>query len=76
MSQANVAVDPHAGIMEEKPFAIPSSKLVMWLCIISDAVTFGALLFAYGYIRNASPDWPMQAALATAIKDDADWKEF
>jgi cytochrome c oxidase subunit 3 len=44
--------------MEEKPFAIPSSKLVMWLFIISDAVTFGAILFAYGYIRNASPDWP------------------
>jgi cytochrome c oxidase subunit III len=30
----------------------------MWLFIISDAVTFAALLFAYGYIRNASPDWP------------------
>jgi cytochrome c oxidase subunit 3 len=44
--------------MEEKPFAIPSSKLVMWLFIISDAVTFGALLFAYGYIRNGSADWP------------------
>jgi cytochrome c oxidase subunit 3 len=58
VSQANVAVDPHAEIMEEKPFAIPSSKLVMWLFIISDAVTFGALLFAYGYIRNASVDWP------------------
>jgi cytochrome c oxidase subunit 3 len=59
VSQANLAVDLHAtGVMEEKPFAIPSSKLVMWLFIISDAVTFGALLFAYGYIRNASPDWP------------------
>lgn len=45
-------------MLEERPFAIPSSKLVMWLFIISDAVTFGALLFAYGYIRNASPDWP------------------
>jgi len=58
VSQANLALDPHAGTMEERPFAIPSSKLVMWLFIISDAVTFGALLFAYGYIRNASPDWP------------------
>src|SRR6266513_1254255 len=46
------------GITEESPFAIPSKKLVMWLFIISDAVTFGALLFAYGYVRNASPDWP------------------
>jgi len=44
--------------MEESPFAIPSSKLVMWLFIISDAVTFGAFLFAYGYIRLASADWP------------------
>jgi cytochrome c oxidase subunit 3 len=60
LSDAASAVDPHvvAGTMEESPFAIPSSKLVMWLFIISDAVTFGALLFAYGYIRNASPDWP------------------
>jgi cytochrome c oxidase subunit 3 len=44
--------------MEESPFAIPSSKLVMWLFIISDAVTFGAVLFAYGYLRNASANWP------------------
>jgi cytochrome c oxidase subunit 3 len=58
VSQAELAVDPHTGVMEERPFAIPSSKLVMWLFIISDAVTFGAILFAYGYVRNASPDWP------------------
>jgi len=58
VSQATVAVDPHTGMMEERPFAIPSSKLVMWLFVISDAVTFAALLFAYGYLRNASPDWP------------------
>ena len=58
MSQASLIVDPHAGTMEERPFAIVSSKLVMWLFIISDAITFGAILFAYGYLRNASPDWP------------------
>lgn len=61
--QAPVSVghgmDAHgAGVMEERPFAIPSKKLVMWLFIISDACTFGAMLFAYGYLRNASPDWP------------------
>jgi len=48
-----------AGVMEESPFAIPSSKLVMWLFIISDACTFGAMLFAYGYIRNSAADWPL-----------------
>lgn len=60
MSQADLAVDPHTEIevAEGSPFAIPSSKLVMWLFIISDAVTFSAILFAYGYIRNASADWP------------------
>ncbi|PYV64391.1 MAG: hypothetical protein DMG97_35030, partial [Acidobacteria bacterium] len=45
--------------MREAPaFAIPHKKLVMWLFIISDAITFGAILFAYGYLRNATTDWP------------------
>ena len=59
MSQAEVALDHGVGVMEERPFAIPSSKLVMWLFIISDACTFGAVLFAYGYIRNSAADWPL-----------------
>ena len=59
MSDAKAVMGgPGAGIMEASPFAIPSKKLVMWLFIISDAVTFGAVLFAYGYVRNASPNWP------------------
>lgn len=59
MSEVALTMGGHvAGITEESPFAIPSKKLVMWLFIISDAVTFGALLFAYGYVKNASPDWP------------------
>lgn len=70
MSQVDVAIQTvtvpsveehsssHAPVMEERPFAIPSSKLVMWLFIISDACTFGAVLFAYGYIRNSAADWP------------------
>ncbi len=64
MSEANLTMnhmemDHGAGVMEERPFAIPSSKLVMWLFIISDACTFGAVLFAYGYIRNSAADWPL-----------------
>src|SRR5208282_2857585 len=45
-------------LAEGSPYAIPSRKLTMWLFIISDAVTFGALLFGYGYLRTASSDWP------------------
>jgi cytochrome c oxidase subunit 3 len=40
------------------PFAIGSKKLGMWLFIISDALTFSALLIAYSYSRLANPDWP------------------
>ena len=68
MSQAEFAIESvapehssgaHAtGVMEESPFAIPSSKLVMWLFIISDACTFGAMLLAYGFLRNSAADWP------------------
>ena len=47
----------HAGLMEESPYGIPSGKLAMWCFVISDAVTFSAVLFAYGYLRIGSPNW-------------------
>ena len=40
------------------PYAISSKKLGMWLFIISDALTFSAILMAYGYVRVASDNWP------------------
>lgn len=57
----------HDAVLEERPFAMPSSKLVMWLFVISDAVTFAAVLFAYGYIRNSSPDWPTPFKFSPSI---------
>jgi len=57
--QANLAAGSPAMEVREAPaFAIPHKKVVMWLFIISDAITFGAILFAYGYLRNATTDWP------------------
>jgi cytochrome c oxidase subunit 3 len=53
-----MAMHGHGALTEESPYAIPTRKLTVWLFIISDAVTFGAFLFAYGYIRVATPDWP------------------
>lgn len=44
--------------MEESPYAIPSRKMAVWLFILSDAVTFAAILVAYGYVRLGSADWP------------------
>jgi cytochrome c oxidase subunit 3 len=40
------------------PFATGSKKLGMWLFILSDAITFSALIMAYSYVRVASPQWP------------------
>ena len=57
MSESEAAVHGHGALMEESPYAIPSRKFTMWLFIISDAVTFGSFLFAYGYIRVATPNW-------------------
>ena len=55
------------GAAEASPFGITSKKLVMWLFIIADAATFGALLFGYGYLRLGSPDWPRPFAFAPSI---------
>ena len=40
------------------PYGIPHKKLGMWLFIVSDSLTFSALLFGYAYLRNASANWP------------------
>ena len=40
------------------PYAVGSKKLGMWLFIVSDAITFGALLIAYSYVRVGSLVWP------------------
>jgi cytochrome c oxidase subunit 3 len=59
VSEANAVIGSHsAELMERSPFRIPSNKLAIWLFIIADAATFAAMLIAYGYLRNADPNWP------------------
>lgn len=69
MSEAHLTIgrSPDLEIQEAPAFAISHKKLVMWLFIISDAITFGALLFAYGYLRNATPDWPRPFETSTVV---------
>jgi heme/copper-type cytochrome/quinol oxidase subunit 3 len=57
VSEIEVAVHEHGALMEGSPYAIPSRKFTMWLFIISDAVTFGAFLMAYGYLRVGTSNW-------------------
>jgi len=56
LHEATVPVSAWGGGV--RPFATGSKKLGMWLFIISDAITFSALLMAYSYVRVASAAWP------------------
>src|ERR1700731_3423145 len=47
-----------AGAMAEPTFSVPAKKMAMWVSIIADTATFAACLVAYGFIRNATPNWP------------------
>ena len=39
----------------------------MWLFILSDTLTFSAMLLAYSYIRLANPGWPRPFEIYPAI---------
>jgi cytochrome c oxidase subunit 3 len=45
-------------IMTAPTFSVPAKKMAMWLFIIADSATFAGCLVAYGFIRNATPNWP------------------
>jgi len=40
------------------PYGVSSKKLGMWLFLVSDSLTFGAILAAYAYARVSSEQWP------------------
>jgi cytochrome c oxidase subunit 3 len=58
MSEAKAATMDSVWQGGGSPYAIGSKKFGMWLFIISDALTFSALLVAYTYVRLATPEWP------------------
>jgi cytochrome c oxidase subunit 3 len=49
------------------PYATNSKKFGMWLFIISDSLTFSALLFAYTYSRVSNPNWPTPFRFSPSI---------
>ena len=51
-TEAAVSSSPWFG--GRSPFAIDSKKFGMWLFIVSDTLTFSALLLAYTYLRLAT----------------------
>lgn len=55
----------HGAIPQEMPaayepsiFGTYSKKIGMWLFLMSDSLTFGAILYAYSYGRISTPNWP------------------
>src|SRR5215468_4761690 len=57
-TQATAAASTSAWEGGRSPYATNSKKFGMWLFIISDALTFSAMLFAYTYSRVSNPNWP------------------
>src|ERR1700758_2221432 len=47
-----------AEVYEPSLFGTYSKKIGMWLFLLSDSLTFGALLYAYSYGRISTPNWP------------------
>ena len=56
MSEAEITMGAgHADTIRSVPLRHAVKKLTMWLFIASDAVTFGAILFGYSYLRAGTP---------------------
>ncbi len=45
----------------KNPFGTTWAKFMMWIFIVSDALTFAGFIIAYGFMRAVSPEWPDQA---------------
>ncbi len=64
MSQADLSIHAQVSrveateLMTAPAFSVSAKKMAMWLFIIADSATFAGCLVAYGFIRNATPDWP------------------
>ncbi len=59
MSATDVTVPSYHGEgFEASSFRTYSKKIGMWLFLLSDSLTFGALLFAYSYGRLSTTGWP------------------
>jgi cytochrome c oxidase subunit III len=69
LSESEVALTAagHADVMEAPAYALQPKKLTMWLFIISDSVTFGSVLFAYGFLRVGSTNWSTPFKFASIL---------
>src|SRR6201984_822924 len=57
MADATLLHDTTA-VYEPSLFGTYSKKIGMWLFLLSDSLTFGAILYAYSYGRISTANWP------------------
>jgi len=57
-ASASTAPEPKAWGGGHSPFNVSYGKMMMWFFLLSDALTFGALLISYGTKRFFSDVWP------------------
>jgi cytochrome c oxidase subunit 3 len=55
---ADSALHDIPSVYEPSLFGTYSKKIGMWLFLLSDSLTFGALLYAYSYGRISTAGWP------------------
>ena len=55
---ADAVMHPPVDAYEPPLLGTNSRKVGMWLFLLSDSLTFGALIFAYSYSRMSTPNWP------------------
>src|SRR5256885_12620021 len=55
---ADSALHDIPSVYEPSLFGTYSKKIGMWLFLLSDSLTFGALLYAYSYGRISTANWP------------------
>ena len=52
----------------QSPYSVTYGKMMMWFFLVSDALTFGGLLTAYGFSRATSEDaWPIGEQVFRAL---------
>src|SRR5947209_11889643 len=64
---ADSAVHDIPSVYEPSLFGTYSKKIGMWLFLMSDSLTFGALLYAYSYGRISTAGWPTPFHSASII---------
>jgi len=51
----------------KSPFGTAWPKFMMWIFIVSDALTFAGFLIAYGFVRQIAPTWPVQMTIFSPV---------